>query len=74
MATEKIKGVTHKVSKKKNGDVVVEHTKGTGKKAKKAGPTIDLTKHNKDIKTIKEGKIAVDTWHAAERMKKKGGK
>jgi hypothetical protein len=55
MATEKIDGKTHKVTKNSKGDIVVSHPGG--------GPTIDLTKKSKGINTISKGVAASKQWH-----------
>jgi len=56
----KKKTVTHKVSKNKKGDVVVEHTNTNQGKYDK----INLTKMG-GSKTVKQGVNAVKKWHKA---------
>lgn len=50
--------VTHKVSKDKKGDVIVEHTNSNQGKWDK----INLTKKG-GSKTVKQGVKAVKSWH-----------
>ena len=56
MATFKLGGQTHKVTKNKKGDIVVSHPKG-------GGPTIDLTKKDAKIKTVDQGVARSRQWH-----------
>jgi len=59
--------VTHKVSKNKKGDVVVEHTNTNQGKYDK----INLTKMG-GSKTVLQGVKAVQTWHKANPHRKQG--
>lgn len=63
----KKKTVTHKVSKNKKGDVVVEHTNTNQGKYDK----INLTKMG-GSKTIQQGVKAVQKWHKANPHRNQG--
>ena len=56
MAKVKIDGKVHKFVKNKKGDVIVSHPNG-------GGPTMDLTKKEGKIKTVKDGIAAGRQWH-----------
>lgn len=69
MAKAKITGVTHVITKNKNGDIIVDHPgikKGAWKKA-------DLTKVA-GVKTVKQGIKSAKAWHKDNPHKKTKGK
>jgi hypothetical protein len=59
--------ISHKVSKNKKGDVVVEHTNSKQGKYDK----INLTKKS-GATNVKQGVKAVQTWHKANPHRKQG--
>jgi hypothetical protein len=63
MAKVKIDGKVHKFVKNKKGDVIVNHPNG-------GGPTMDLTKKDGKIKTVKDGIAAGRQWHKTHKKGK----
>jgi len=61
--TIKIKGEGHTIKKNKKGDVIVSHPNG-------GGPTMDLTKKDAKIKTVKDGIAAGRQWHKTHKKGK----
>lgn len=64
--TIKADGEPHRVYKRRDGDIVVDHVKKKGGKYDK----IDLTK-KAGAKTVKEGVKAVKDWHSKNDDKSK---
>lgn len=64
--TIKADGEPHRVYKRKDGDIVVDHLNKKGGKYDK----IDLTKKS-GAKTVKQGVKAVKDWHSKNNTKKK---
>jgi hypothetical protein len=63
MAKVNISGKPHRFIKNKKEHIVVSHPEG-------GGPTMDLTKKDGKIKTVKDGIAAGRQWHSTHKTGK----